>query len=74
MTKTKFKFEGLIQNGISSYHIHRELHKHLNFHDKFELGGQGQGHLFSNPSETFRCSINWFKLEGKIQNGSMFKS
>ena len=29
---------------FKSNHIHRELHKHLNFHDKFDLDGQGQGH------------------------------
>ena len=29
---------------FKSNHIHRELHKHLNFHDKFDLEGQGQGH------------------------------
>ena len=28
------------------YHIHKELHKHLNFHGKFDLEGQGQGHNF----------------------------
>ena len=28
---------------FKSNHIHRELHKHLNFHDKFDLEGQGQG-------------------------------
>ena len=22
----------------------KELHKHLNFHDKFDLEGEGQGH------------------------------
>ena len=26
-----------------SNHIHRELHKHSNFHGKFDLEGQGQG-------------------------------
>ena len=25
---------------FKSYHIHRELHKHLNFHDQFDLEGQ----------------------------------
>ena len=29
---------------VQSYPIHRELHKHLNFHDKFDLEGQGLGH------------------------------
>ena len=31
--KVKFKW-------FKSYHIHRELHKHLNVHDKFDLKGQ----------------------------------
>ena len=26
---------------FKSYHIHWELHKHLNLHDKFDLEGQG---------------------------------
>ena len=29
---------------FQSYQIHRVLDKHLNFHDKFDLEGQGQGH------------------------------
>ena len=27
---------------FKSNHINRELHKHLNFHDKFDLEGQGK--------------------------------
>ena len=30
---------------VQSYQIHRELHKHLNFHDKFDLEGQGHPNL-----------------------------
>ena len=26
--------------------INKELHKHLNFRDKFDLEGEGQGHWF----------------------------
>ena len=41
--QTEFKFEG--SKWFKSYHIHRDrLHKHLNFHDKFDLNGEGQGH------------------------------
>ena len=36
------------------------------FCDKFDLKGKGQGHQFSNPSETFRCSINSSRLKVKF--------
>ena len=39
---------------IQSYQIHRELHKHLNFYDKFDNEGQGQGHHVSKKSEISR--------------------
>ena len=42
MIKTEFKFE--VWKWLKSNHIHRELHKHIKFHDKFNLEGQGQGH------------------------------
>ena len=29
---------------VKSNHIHRKLHKHLNFLDKLDLEGQGQGY------------------------------
>ena len=29
---------------VESYQIQRELHKHFNFHDKFDVEVQGQGH------------------------------
>ena len=29
---------------LKSNHIHMKLQKHLNFHDKFDLEGQDQGH------------------------------
>ena len=38
--------------------IHKELHKIFKFQGKFYREGQGQGHQFSNPSETFICLIN----------------
>ena len=31
----------LITKWFKSYHIHRESHIHLNFHNKFDLEGQG---------------------------------
>ena len=31
---------------FKSNHIPRELHKHLNFHGKFDFKGQSQGHWF----------------------------
>ena len=30
----------------------------VKFQGQFNLEGQGQGHQFLNPSETFRCSIS----------------
>ena len=29
---------------FKSYHVHRELHEHLNFHNQLDLEDQGQGH------------------------------
>ena len=36
---------------VQSYQIHRELHKNSTFYDKFDLKGQGQGHLFQTCSK-----------------------
>ena len=36
--------------------IHKESHNIFKFQGQFDL--ESQGHQFSNPSETFRCSIN----------------
>ena len=38
--------------------IHKEAHKIIKFRGQFDLESQGQGHQFSNPSETFRCLVN----------------
>ena len=46
---------------VQSYHVLRELQKHLNFHDKFE----GQGHKF----QTLMINTQ-LKFEGKIHYGS----
>ena len=54
---------------FKSNHIHKELHTHLNFYDKFDLECQGQGNL----SKTFRSSINSLCEKAKLQNGQ-FKS
>ena len=34
---------------VQSYHIHKELHKHLNFCDKFNL--KSEGHNFNLRSQ-----------------------
>ena len=41
--------------------ILKESHKLFKFQGQFYLEGQGQGHQFSNLSETFRCtnSSSW---------------
>ena len=53
------------------------------FEGQFDLEGQGQGHQFSNPSETFRCLTNGSSwkvkyelvqcLTGKIKNFGSLK-
>ena len=58
-------FEGKIHYG-SKVHIHKELHKVFKFQSIFDLEGQGQGHQFSNTSETLRC-------KGKTPNRSILK-
>ena len=52
MINTELKFQGKIHK------VQKELRKMFKFQDQFDLEGQGQGHQFSNPSETFTCSIN----------------
>ena len=37
------------------------------FQGQFDLEGQGQGHQFLNPSETFRCLINSSSLKVKFE-------
>ena len=51
--------------------IHKELHKIFKFQSQFDL--EGQGHQFSNPSETFRRSMNSLSVKTKFQIGQ-FKS
>ena len=58
---------------VQSYQIHRELHKHLNFYDKFDNEGQGQGHHVSKKSEISRLSMNSLSVKTKFQTGQ-FKS
>ena len=57
MINTQLKFEGKIHNGSKSCCIHKESHKIVKFQGQFYLEGQGQGHQFSNPSDTVRCLI-----------------
>ena len=47
--------------------IHKESHKILKFQGQFDLKGQGQGHHFSNTSETFRCPINSSSWKVKLE-------
>ena len=60
LIKTQFNFLRKIQKG---YHMNTEIAQTVNFHDKFDVEGQGQGHQFSNPSETFQFQINTIILE-----------
>ena len=58
MINTQLKFEGK----ISTVQVVKFTKNHtkfiFKFQGKFYLEGQGQGHQFSNPSETFRCLKN----------------
>ena len=36
------KVKSEVSKWFKSNYIHRELHKHLTFHDKFDLEGQGK--------------------------------
>ena len=50
---TKLKFKGKIP-WFKSCCIHKESYRFFKFQEQFDHEGQGQGHQFSNPSETFR--------------------
>ena len=39
--QNRASLKGKNSKWFKSYHIHRELHNHLHFHDKFDLEGQG---------------------------------
>ena len=58
MINTQCKFEGK----IPTVQVVEFTRNHTKFIFKFQgrvyLEGQGQGHQFPNPSETFRCLIN----------------
>ena len=41
---------------------------HTKFQGQFYLVGHGQGHQFSNPSETFRCLINNLSRKVKFES------
>ena len=47
--------------------VQKELHKIFKFKDQLDLEGQGQGHQFSNTSETFRYSINSLSWKVKFE-------
>ena len=57
MTNTQLKFEGKIPTAQKLLHS-RGITQIFKFQGQFDLEGQGQGHKFSNLSETFRCLIN----------------
>ena len=46
--------------------FHKESYKSIKFQGQSDLDGQGKGHQFSNPSKTFRCSINSWKVKFKM--------
>ena len=58
MINTHLKFEGKIPTVQNLLHLQGITQKFLKFQGQFDLEGQGQGHQFSNPSETFRCLVN----------------
>ena len=58
MLNTYLKFEAKIPYGSKVVAFTRNSHKMFKFQGQFDLEGQGQGHQFSNLSETFRCLIN----------------
>ena len=51
---SSLKLKFLVQKLLHSQGITQKF----KFHDQFDLEGQGQGHQFSNPSETVCYSIN----------------
>ena len=57
MINIQFKFEAKIINSLKVVKFTRN-HNFFKFKCKFDPEGQGQGHQFSNPSKTFRCSVN----------------
>ena len=56
MINTQLRFEGKILT-VQKLLYPQGIIQIFNFQGQFDLEGQGQGHQFSNPSETFRCLI-----------------
>ena len=70
MVNTEFKFEAKNQNSSKVVTFTRS---HTKFKGQFDFEGTSQGYQFSNPSETFRCSIYCLSWNIKFQTVQSFK-
>ena len=73
MINTQLKFEGKIST-VQKLLYSLGITQNFIVLKPIDLEGQGQGHQFSNPSETYLIPDKQFKLEGKICSGSKFNS
>ena len=64
MINTQLKFEGKTSTFQKLLHS-QGVTQTFKFQGRFDL--EGQGHQFSNPSETFRCLINSLSWKVKFE-------